>query len=690
LHVDDVAVDQALLTRIRLILTEKEGAIPRRSNGRVHRGIVAHNASSSDRPSTSGGAASSSDRPSTSGGVAAGTARPRTREGLALTDLDGLSVTAAGSSSHTGQGSRIACMHRGMTMRPPRTAPASMNTSDEGLTGTFPDGWFRMASFDSGGGATSSSGRPETSPAVSGSTRSDIAANVMPRPPTAPEGAARSTSGCRRPSFKQHAAAHGPPPGTQLTSRRHQQARDAQPSPLGFDPLPGVAVAGSEVGPPPARRCGWGPAAATSGGGSTISSRGSSKENGMTLSEIASGPGQNAKDQRRGGTPLSSRGARRSPSKPSGRPGTCPATRAADSGLDMPAASRSEPATAAKTQPTPRRAASKESAELMPPIGELVCEQRETSNAEDDLLALVPEPPSGCLGSSLSPNVARSAHEDSPPPRPDIRCFMNVSPTPRAAFSPVPAPPPIPPPRALCGQTTLGARPSPPGAHPPHLACGGGAGSADVNAVGCAPRNAALSPSSVGTAPASAAATSASPLEWSGGSGAAASQGVAAARAMSALAAACSASATEAIGSEAMEIGISLGNQRSASPPKSRTGTPKPGARAGTPCQRAGTPSQGFQGNPCVAAVVTRQPGRAARRFLGSAAGETTSAVNWGWSSAAVAEPTPRGGSSHGIAAPSLDSIGVGPSPGSSPSTGAYAADFAFADRYRQLLEEGA
>lgn len=148
LHVDDVAIDQALLTRIRLVLTERsreDGAGSRRSaaasgtRGRVHRGLAVA-APPGSRPSTS----SSAPAPGAGGtprtvavtprAVTAPVApiqrRPHTSGQCGkepLQSLSSLVVTAAAPPFRRG-GSSLP--------RPPNTAPSLLvHGADEGFDG---------------------------------------------------------------------------------------------------------------------------------------------------------------------------------------------------------------------------------------------------------------------------------------------------------------------------------------------------------------------------------------------------------------------------------------------------------------------------------------------------------------------------------------------------------------------------
>mmetsp|Transcript_55802 Transcript_55802/g.86665 ORF Transcript_55802/g.86665 Transcript_55802/m.86665 type:complete len:680 (+) Transcript_55802:22-2061(+) len=253
LHVDDVAVDQALLTRIRLALTEKDKesvSCPRRSSGRVHRGLVAavHGAS---------GTSSANVHPSSSSTSApsCGVHRPRTREGAIFSDLDGLAVlagpTLSGSNGPSqGQSSRVQTPYRGVPLRgPPRTAPTAARGNDEGSDDFFPNAWLRVSASSPCGNRPSSKGRPGTSPAAPISAR-EASAFPQRSPSTAPEEELGSLA--------------------MGTPRRHEAKKCSTTSRLGVRACSFIGGGGTQgdsasrpstsgLSSPPVRRCGWGP-----------------------------------------------------------------------------------------------------------------------------------------------------------------------------------------------------------------------------------------------------------------------------------------------------------------------------------------------------------------------------------------------------------------------------------------------
>lgn len=579
LHVDDVTVDQALLTRIRLILTErgKETASPaRRGSGRVHRGPVAaattHGWSSLTTPSASSSAsASGGATANTNAGIAgACTARPRTSQGTsagaALTDLEGLAVTAvptgSGSSNpaharHLSRFAGVTGVQRGNPMRPPRTAPSMSNGADEGLTGVFPNGWFRV-STSIPRGATSATGRPDTSPAIAVSTRDTMSCSAVSRPPTAPEGVAGRRSSTRGRQAALHAAAHGPPPGT---PSRRMQPPAGRSSPLGFDPLPGVT--GSESAPTPfaafaQRRCGWGPAPGTPGG-PPRSSRGVRRRSAGT-----SGPATSVVR----------------PSSDARAAGPVVAAGCSDDDHDVPFASSEMAADNSQWRTIPMDMA------MAPDI----------CSFEGETLILSSPEPHGCIAQGPFAQ-ADIWHGFAPMPHRAATPSAITSGDRGAAAPAVSAwSPPSRPPSSQAAPLPLVLRPPP----------------ADGN-----------SPTST-TSARNTAPSSSHVLVSAGPTGAATPPS--GTRALSAIAASCSTNASEAN------------------------------------CGIAGS-------------VATA--GRSNRRCFASATATLSSAV-----SKASGELTPRAGSSQH--ASHL------PAQACEPGSTAYAADFAFADRYRQLLEEGA
>lgn len=274
LHVDDVAADQALLTKMRQALSERDedAAMERtgsRRAGRLCRGLTATPSVGVGPMGGTPGARSSS---SASSGGAAALALPQ-RPATMTPNLAGLAVTA-GPAAYLGAG------------RPPRTAPGGRGgglfAGGDDFAGGMPSVWDRAATSMSMT-ATSSAGprgAPASMLAVAAEGRPSTTSGVPPSRNATPAARRRATAGA---ATAQAAAAAATARSASATSgvegaetlgiaRPSTVAGLAAAAPAASDAVAWESFTLAEAGAPArpraaARRCGWGPGDARGAGG---------------------------------------------------------------------------------------------------------------------------------------------------------------------------------------------------------------------------------------------------------------------------------------------------------------------------------------------------------------------------------------------------------------------------------------